>query len=83
MLVGTILSCQRGSNDAAGRDRTSLSPLLVDLYPCLFFFLSRLHAQRGVHHGARTHEPEINTQDEIKSWMPNGLSHPGAPGPPL
>ena len=33
MIVGTILSCERGSNNAAGRDWTFLSPLFLDLYP--------------------------------------------------
>ena len=39
-----------------------------------FFFLNGLHIQRGAQHGAWTHDPEIKTGAEIKSWML------GAPG---
>ena len=41
--------------------------------------LSRLHTQHGVQPGAGTQDPEIKTWAKIKSWMPNRLSHPGAP----
>ena len=39
----------------------------------------RLHAQLGAQHGAQSHSPEVMTWAEIKSQMPNRLSHPGAP----
>ena len=32
-----------------------------------FIFLSRLHAQYGAQHKARTHDPETKTWAEIKS----------------
>ncbi|KAM5285602.1 uncharacterized protein RBU33_000280 [Hipposideros larvatus] len=33
MFVGTILSCQKGSSNTAGKDQTVFSTLLPDLYP--------------------------------------------------
>ena len=41
--------------------------------------LSRLHAQRGARHGARSHDPGLMTWAQIKSWLLNRLSHPGTP----
>ena len=45
----------------------------------LFFFLSRLRAQRGTPCGAWTPNAEIKTWAKIKSRALNGLSHPGFP----
>ena len=59
-----------------------ISNITVDLYsgktrnPLPFFFLSRLHPQHRAQCGAWTHDPEIDTWAEIKSWIPNQLSHP-------
>lgn len=39
--------------------------------------LSRLHAQHGPRHGARSHYPGIMTWAEIKSRIFHQLSHPG------
>ena len=50
----------------------------VCLFVCLFV-LSRLHAQGGAQCGVWTHNPEVKTWTEIKSWMFNRLSHPSAP----
>ena len=41
---------------------------------------SRLPTECGAWHGAWSHDPEIMTWAEIKSWMLNRLSHPGALG---
>ena len=41
--------------------------------------LSRPHAQCGVHCRAQSHNHEIMTWAEIKSWRLNWLSHPGTP----
>lgn len=38
---------------------------------------SRLCAEHGAQGGARSHDPEITTPDETKSF--HRLSHPGAP----
>lgn len=60
-----------------------ISNITVDLYsgktrnPLPFFFLSRLHPQHRAQCGAWTHDPEIDTWAEIKSWIPNWLNHPG------
>ena len=51
---------------------------ILSFFP-FFLFLSRLHAQRGAQHGAWTHDPEIKTWAEIKSWTLNRFSRPGAP----
>lgn len=40
---------------------------------------SRLHAQRGTHHGSQHHDPEIVTRATVKRWTLNGLSPPCAP----
>lgn len=40
---------------------------------------SRLHAEIGVWHGARSYNLEITTRDETKNWMLKWLSPPGAP----
>ena len=45
----------------------------------LHLFLSRLHAQHGTQCRAQTHNSEIKTSAEIKSWMLKQLSHPCAP----
>ena len=37
-------------------------------------------ALRSVRLGAPSHDPEIMTWAQIKSWILNHLSHPGAPG---
>ena len=39
----------------------------------------RLPAECGAWHRARSHDPEIMTWAEIKSWMLNQFSHPGTP----
>ena len=41
--------------------------------------LSRVHAQHRAWHGAWSHDGEIMTGAEIKSWWLHWLSHPGAP----
>ena len=41
---------------------------------------SRLPTKHGSQPGAQSHNSEIMTWVEIKTWMPNRLSHPDAPG---
>ena len=45
----------------------------------LLLFLSRLCTGWGTQCETWTHDPEIKTWAEIKSWMLNWLSHPGPP----
>ena len=40
---------------------------------------SELHAHYRAHHGAWSHHCDITAWAEIKSWMLNWLSYPGAP----
>ena len=47
------------------------------------YILSRFYTQCGAQHGAWTHDPEIETWAEIKSWTLNKLSHPDALGETL
>ena len=42
-----------------------------------FFFKSRFHTHCGAQLQAWPHNPETNTQAEVKSWMLNQLSHSG------
>jgi len=41
--------------------------------------LSRLPTKHRARRGAGSHDPEIVTRAETKSWTRNWLSHPGAP----